>query len=360
MRGYAALERRKHELLYLFFELTTTCNLACLHCGSDCTSIPRKKQIDTQSWIRIARYVRQKFPKVSVVLTGGEPLTHPDINEITKSLKDNGLRWGIVTNGTLISAERLRCLVDNGIYSLTVSLDGPPEIHDWLRNKDGAFNMVLSSLKHIRSYPISHADVVTCVTPRALDRIEEIADIVLEAGIGIWRLFKIFPAGRARDNKDLLLDNAQTWKLLRWVRDNRAKYRARGLEITYACEGWIPQRFSRQIRDPLSMCRAGIQIASILSDGTVTGCPNNDPSFFVGNIVSDDLEELWENGFNRLRKREWLKDSQCGSCMYVSNCRGGSLHLWRGGDLSFCYMDTSTKRSIRSHRGTCYLRKNAI
>jgi radical SAM protein with 4Fe4S-binding SPASM domain len=297
--------------------------------------------LSVESWIRVIEHVSSAFPGLLVVLTGGEPLTYTGLPCISEALHRTGVRWGMVTNGVLLDEQRLGGLIEHGMSSITISLDGPATVHDWLRNRRGAYDSAITALRIVAQRAIPHADVVTCVTPRVLDRLDETAEIIMNTGIREWRLFRIFPAGRARDNPELLLDNRQTDRLLAWIASRRRNVSVDGLEISYGCEGWVPQQLNRRIRNPLSMCRAGINIASILNDGTMTGCPNNDPRFYVGNIVDAPIRELWENGFEDFRNRSWLARTACGACRFVRHCRGSSIHLWRSNasQIDFCYLD---------------------
>jgi len=183
-------------------------------------------------------------------------------------------------------------------------------------------------------------DVVSCLYPGNLDALPAIAGILLERRIPHWRLFRIFPKGRARAKPDLLLNHAQTWKLVEWIRDNRERYRRAGLTIDYSCEGWFPFALDRKIRTEPFFCRAGVSIASILCDGSITGCPNNDAAFTEGSVVTDDFATIWETGFRRYRNRAWMRTGLCAGCSDFSHCQGGSMHL-RAGDAAspvFCHM----------------------
>jgi len=78
--------------------------------------------------------------------------------------------------------------------------------------------------------------------------------------------------------------------------------------------------------------RLGETIASVLCDGTITGCNNNHASFHVGSIRTHNFADVWETGFDALRKRSWITGTTCGVCPHIADCQGGSIHLWRLGD----------------------------
>ena len=340
-RLYKRLESREHRLTYLFLEITRRCNLKCRHCGSDCSASVDTPELTTDSWLKIISYVRDRFGRgVVFVVSGGEPLLHTNLEVIGRHIQSLDMKWGMVTNGFALSASRLAALQSAGLHSITISLDGGAEPHNWLRDNNKSFERALAAIERVAASDIDLADVVTCVFPGNLDDLDAVAELLVKAGMKSWRLFRIFPSGRAAENDELLLSFEQTWQMLDWIADNRRRYRKRGLKITASCEGYVPFAKDRKLREFPFFCRAGVNIASILCDGTITGCTNNDPTFYQGNILEDDLMSVWQNQFDEYRRRDWLSDTVCDSCDQVKDCQGGSIHLWKRGDRAprFCYV----------------------
>jgi radical SAM protein with 4Fe4S-binding SPASM domain len=339
---YKKAECSTHDLLYLFLEITRACNLSCKHCGSDCSSNNTFESLTTESWISIIDYISQHFnPPPSIVLTGGEPIIHPDFETIIKKIDSLKLCWGMVSNGYALNSKLIDLLKKYHMHSITISLDGTSEGHNWLRCKSDAYTRTIDSIKQLVNMHFPLMDVVTCVNPRNISQLDEIAQTLIGLGIRSWRLFRIFPAGRAKDNSNLLLSHKQTQALLEWISHNKNKYHSEGLDINYSCEGWVPFTQDQAIRNHPFFCRAGINIASILSDGTITGCTNNAHRFYEGSILKDNLAHIWKNKFKQFRNRDWVQQTSCGKCHHVKKCQGSSIHLWRD-DLQkpdFCYMD---------------------
>ena len=337
---YKKLEVKDHQLLYLFLEITRRCNLNCLHCGSDCTADSNAPELTTESWLKIIKYIKEKFSeKVVFIITGGEPLVHKDLLKIGNAIKNEGMRWGMVTNGMILTEKKLNSLIDAGLYSITLSFDGLKDAHNYIRNSKAAYKKIQTALDVVGKSNIPYRDVVTCVYPKNITQLDALAKILMEKNIPAWRLFRIFPSGRAYENDKLLLTYEQTWQMLDWIKDNKKNYDKKGLNINLSCEGWLPFDIDKQIRDTPFFCRSGVNIASILTDGTITGCSNNDPSFYVGNILKDDFATVWENKFDIFRKREWVNDTFCKNCENFAQCQGGSIHLWKIGNVkpNFCY-----------------------
>jgi radical SAM protein with 4Fe4S-binding SPASM domain len=325
-RGYKRLETKVHQLRYLFFEVTRRCNLACIHCGSDCSQEASMPEMTLASWISIMDYVKAHWNPF-IVVTGGEPLVRPDLCELTAALANRQLVWGMVTNGLALDQAVFDTLVGNGLSSITLSLDGDRDRHQHIRRHPRAYDQALAAMNIIGASSLRFKDVVTCVYPGNLDLLQSLADQFVGSGMNSWRLFRIFPKGKAARHPELFLDHAQSWRLVEWIRDHRALYRQRGLDISFSCEGYLPFTLDRQVRPDPFFCRAGINIASILSDGTITGCNNNGTQYHQGNVAVDDFHTVWENGFTEYRDRSWLRTGRCAGCAQWRDCQGGSIHL---------------------------------
>ncbi|HBS86658.1 MAG: hypothetical protein A2W91_11570 [Bacteroidetes bacterium GWF2_38_335] len=337
---YKKLEEKSHLLNYLFLEITRKCNLNCLHCGSDCKNDAQAPELTTESWFKIIDYIKEAFSeKVSFIITGGEPLMHPDLYKIGSHISKNNMKWGMVTNGMTLDQNAMESLIKSGINSITISVDGNETAHNKLRNSPAAFKKMSLALDYIADSGLEYRDAVTCVYPGNLNQLDEIAEFLIVKKMPAWRLFRIFPSGRAHENDEILLSFEQTQELVDWIKTNKKKYAKKGLKINLSCEGWMPFNIDKQVRDNPFFCRAGINFASILCDGTITGCSNNHHTFYQGNILTDNMNSVWEHKFEDFRKREWLKNTVCNDCKEVKNCKGGSIHLW---DLerdrpNFCY-----------------------
>ena len=121
-----------HELRTLFWECTLRCNVSCRHCGSDCHVSASVPDMPVEDFLKviddITPYVEPN--KVLVIFTGGEALVRKDIEKCGLELYRRGYPWGIVSNGYLMTRERLDSLLASGLHSATISLDGFEEAHN--------------------------------------------------------------------------------------------------------------------------------------------------------------------------------------------------------------------------------------
>ncbi len=327
---YKKLETSVHPLRYLFLEITQRCNLNCLHCGSDCGSEIRQDELSTEEWLDFFAYLDRNLPtkKMILAITGGEPLCHPQFDLILQGLKRHNLAWGMVTNGYALSNSKMKSLIDHRISSLMLSLDGLEESHDWLRGVRGAFKKTLASLNILTASSIPFFDVVTCVNPVNLPELPSIQQLLVDQGVRHWRLFSIFPIGRARNNSQLILSETEFRQLLNFIRFKRKELTGSSFHLQFSCEGYLPRKLDEEVRDHPYFCRAGINIGSVLCDGSISACPNISRSFIQGNIRTDDFKTVWETGYSKFRDRQWLKTGPCIHCGEWQHCLGNSLHLW--------------------------------
>jgi MoaA/NifB/PqqE/SkfB family radical SAM enzyme len=136
--------------------LTFKCNLRCSFCG-----IWKEHRRD----ILTDEQIKQLISEFSdggmqiLIFTGGEPLLRNNIKEIIDFSNDCGIYTHLVTNGTLIK-NRIREI--KKIDSISVSIDGPKDIHDKIRGK-GVFEKSVEGLKIARDNGIfSH--IISTIT----------------------------------------------------------------------------------------------------------------------------------------------------------------------------------------------------
>jgi len=105
--------------------------------------------------------------------------------------------------------------------------------------------------------------------------------------------------------------------------------KSKEIDVKFSCEGYVG-KYESLVRDSYFFCRAGINIGSILIDGSISACPNIDRAFSQGNIYTDNFYETWKNKFQLFRNREWTKIGQCESCGKYKDCQGNGFHNWHG------------------------------
>ena len=203
-----------------------------------------------------------------------------------------------------------------------------------MRQTKGGFARASNAIRLLGQTDDLLWDVVTCVNPHNYHQLDKIKGYLLSLGCHRWRLFAIFPMGRAAHDPELQLSNEQFTGVLDFVR--RVRETDDGMICSYACEGYLGH-YERKVRNNYYYCRAGIEVASVLCDGSISGCTSIRSNLHQGNIYKDNLWEVWQNGFQAYRDRGWARKGECKSCKVWRYCEGNGLHLYDdNGDLLSC------------------------
>ena len=327
---------RIHELNTLFWECTLRCNLSCLHCGSDCKAVAGCRDMPTEDFLKV---IDQITPHVDpnhtmIIFTGGEALMRNDLEACGLELYQRGFPWGIVSNGLLLNRRRLDSLLMAGLHSITISLDGFEASHNWLRRHPQSYKLALDAIRMLTEEKEIVWDVVTCVNRKNLHELSEFKDLLIDTGVNNWRIFTIFPAGRAATYPELQLTNEEFTSTLDFIRTTRKENRIR---LNYGCEGFLGG-YEMEVRDNFYQCYAGINVASVLADGSISACPSIRANFNQGNIYKDNFMDVWNNRFQPFRNREWARKGCCADCSMFRYCEGNGMHLHDDdGNLMVCH-----------------------
>ncbi len=326
---FAQLYKRtveEHPLRTLFWECTLRCNLNCRHCGSDCRAEATVPDMPLEDFLRVVD--EQITPhvdphKVMVVISGGEVLVRKDLERAGLELYRRGYPWGLVTNALALTPERFDSLLRAGLHSISVSFDGFEDQHNYIRRNPHSYERALAALRMIAADGTVAYDAVTCVTGTLVPRLEEMKELLIANGIKHWRIFTIFPVGRAADDPTLRLTDEQFREVMEFIRRTRHEGR---IDLSYACEGFLGG-YETEVRDSFYYCSAGVTTASIRVDGAMSGCTSIRSNFDQGNIYRDNFWEVWSKRYEPFRNREWARRDECGDCRMFRYCQGGGMHL---------------------------------
>ena len=316
----------EHKLRTLFWECTLRCNLACRHCGSDCRVDPGVPDMPLADFLKVLdeEVTPHNRPEdVLLIFSGGEVLVRSDLEEAGREVTRRGYAWGMVTNGLALDADCLRSLMDAGLRSISISFDGFEDAHNYIRRNPRSFGKALDAIRLIVREPRLTYDVITCVTSPMVARLGEFKELLIAEGVKYWRIFSIFPVGRAKDDPTLTVTDAQFREVLEFIKRTRKEGR---IDLSYACEGFLGG-YEGEVRDDFYQCAAGVSAASIRVDGAISGCTSIRANFHQGNIYRDSFWDVWQNRFDKFRDREWARKGECADCKMWRFCLGGGMHL---------------------------------
>lgn len=132
-----------YNLRMCVWEITLACCFSCRYCGSR-GGKARKNELDTEECLRVADELRELGCR-RVSLIGGEVFMRRDWKTIAGRLTDNGIAVNIITNGFIFRESLIRDLKEVNVESVSVSLDGPREIHDKYR-QEGSYDRAVAAI----------------------------------------------------------------------------------------------------------------------------------------------------------------------------------------------------------------------
>ena len=182
----------------LYLMLTERCNLACAHC---CGSFPARQELPLASVLRLVEELIAGGGR-SLVLSGGEPLLHPGLEEIVARV---GKRIPVqfCTNGTLLDARWAGLFAEKLDPLFQISLDGPSAaIHDAIRGA-GAFAGALRGIRHLQEAGLGDRIILaTTIQKKNQDVLLEVAQLAAELAVKKLRFLPLRKEGRARETWD--------------------------------------------------------------------------------------------------------------------------------------------------------------
>ena len=158
------------------FELTRRCNLRCIHCENQCGEVS-PRELSTEQIRCVARELVQLGCR-DIEVSGGEPLLHPDWDDLCRVFAGVGLRPALITNGTLLDQEHLARVLDAGVAAVGISLDGLQATHDSIRLRPAAgpspWRQTVAAIE--RALPRIETIVITAVNRRNLAELPALRD----------------------------------------------------------------------------------------------------------------------------------------------------------------------------------------
>ena len=180
------------QLERIILYVTSLCNAKCLMCdigiGSG-TGIDRfiqndERNLDLKLLDKILLYLKKSGKKISFNILMTEPLLHPDIGVIVNKISSDGHVVRMTTNGQLLP-KKYRELVDNGISSIQVSLDGPLDLHNKIRRIKN-FDKAIEGIRLIKSANPQVGVSINCtITNLNYNRLSELAFTLGTSGVCI-------------------------------------------------------------------------------------------------------------------------------------------------------------------------------
>jgi MoaA/NifB/PqqE/SkfB family radical SAM enzyme len=219
--------------LFVSWQITRDCDLACLHCCTD--SAPGKRlpdELDSSEALRVAEdIVRSEVPYV--MLCGGEPLVVPHFFALAEALGSAGIRLKIETNGQRFDATVAERLARLPVRSIQVSLDGDTQ-ETYERQRPGAsLDKVHAACRAAREAGLP---LEVTFAPTRLNIHEAGAVISRARGLGAFRLNtgKLMRIGTAARLWGRLEPSPAQYREFRDLLEQQARVLGAGMELCYS------------------------------------------------------------------------------------------------------------------------------
>ena len=179
-------ESRKYSLNQIYFYLTEGCNLRCRHCWIAPKYQSEANQYPALDLDLFKSIIEQAKPMglSGVKLTGGEPLLHPQINEILEYIQTEDLRLTVETNGVLCTAELAEKVAECKNTFVSVSLDGADSgTHEWVRGVEGCFEAALKGIGNLVEVGL-RPQIIMSIMRQNKDQMESVVRLAERLGAG--------------------------------------------------------------------------------------------------------------------------------------------------------------------------------
>lgn len=298
-------------------ELTTKCNFKCLHCYGEYSPANNT----TMSFENAKKLlVDLKNMGISIIeFTGGEITVYPHLQELVEEAFKNGFfKIGLLTNGYALSDSFIDFIIKHK-DKLFVQVDLHSLRNDyweWFTQIKNVRDRILNNIERLAKNGV-FMRIAVVVTPKNIDELEEIADVVYNLGIGSLGCSAVIKIGRAEEgDNDLLITDITTQnRYIQTLENISAKYPNFIFRIEYG-----------ELKHP--NCGSITSNVSITPNGDIKYCTMDNLEYFntiLGNVFEMPIKDIYD------KNREYVSaiyatqppnpdDPQCMTCKYRFFC----------------------------------------
>ena len=354
--------RREPPGPVVIWNLIRRCNLACQHCYSISADIDFPGELTTPQ-IYATMDDLKSFGVPVLILSGGEPLLHPDIFAISRRAKAMGFYVGLSTNGTLIDAALLPQIAAIGYDYVGISLDGIAQTHDRFRRKAGAYEASLGAVRLLRDAGIKVGLRFTLTQDNAHD-LPALLELIERDDVDKFYLSHLNYGGRGNINRKTDAALATTRRAMNLLFEACWRHLEVGSPKEFVtgnndADGvyllhWVRARFPERAAHVEAKLAQWGGNASGVNVANIDNLGNVHPDTFwwdhtLGNVKKRPFSEIWRDTSDPimagLKARPRRVGGRCGECAYFAICGGNTrVRAWQAfGDPwaedPACYLD---------------------
>ncbi len=322
-----------YQPLFATLEITQVCNLACKHCYN----FDRTVALDSGQKTKFMPfdeilYCMDELRKVGSLwlnLSGGEPLTHPDILRIIQEAKKRSFIVRLKTNGLLLNEQMGENLKKAGLDAVEISLYGQDEeTYKKITQKHGHVKTINAlSVSTQMGFDTSASLILHKYNG---DQLQSMIDQTLETKAQYQVSTEITSRyDGTHTSQDYKLSGQQMSKLL----DSHSNL------------------FMFKNTDHALQCSCAKTVIAIGYDGSIYPCIG--APIFVGHIKDAPLVETWSNSkvFNDIRGLKQKDFKECQTCSFLDFCSRSSGSIYANtGNYTGCDPQTLEVARLRSHK----------
>lgn len=343
--------------------ITHHCNLRCKYCSHFTSAGDVGHDLPKDEWLRFFEELKS-CAVMNLTLSGGEPFYRDDLRELIEGIVRNRMRFGILSNGTLITDEMSAFLASTGrCSSVQVSIDSSiPTTHDAFRGK-GTYFKAIQGIKCLQKHRIPVTVRVT-IHRQNVRELEGVAELLLEEiGLPGFSTNSAMYMGLCRQNaQEVELAPQERLLAMETLLKLNKKYNSR-ISATAGpldeARNWsrmercrLEGRESIPGRGFLTSCGGVFSKMAVRADGVMVPC-SQISSIELGRVNKDSLTEVWQNHpeLKTFRERRCIPLSTfdfCKGCGYTNYCAGGcpATAYTIGGDHNHPGPDACLKRFL--------------
>lgn len=262
--------------------LTDNCNLRCVSCA--CWRQTTSNELSTAEWKDVFSQLAQ-LPIYKVNFTGGEPLIRRDAIELMRFARAAGIRHThLNTNAILLTPAKLDDVLAAGVRSFNISVDGPRDLHDRIRGREGAFDRTVAHLRNLIAqrdrYQLKVRMAFT-VMRDTVSALPEVAALAQELRVRLYL--------NLATDKTFLFRDSEVRAQAQVPPEELGAALARLEPIARADSRWVPRysdlryisrHFSDIVQRELPCAESQLKLM-IHSRGEIGGCWAHDPAFNI-------------------------------------------------------------------------------